>query len=205
MDQDHDGARERARGFTLTEVIVTMVIVAVLGALLIPTVFVRTKVARADAIVAELSNLESAIYLYRNDVGRYPGRLDYLNKLPSGTLVDACGNNLSAGNQAKFRGPYISRPIVLLNELSLPWYVLATGDSVNGFLNFLPNFQGQRVFQIEVAGPELDVAKIIDAKVDGVEGDNAGKLQYSDNGGAGTNAGMEKLLTYTIPVRAGAC
>jgi type II secretion system protein G len=204
-------AARRSKGFTLTEVIVTMVIIGALAAVLVPTVFSRAKVARADAVIAELSNIESAMYLYRNDVGRFPYRVDYLYRFPTAfvpahpQLMDACATALSANNQAKYRGPYINRPIVLLNETTLPRYVLSTGDSVNAILSIQNNFQGQRVINIEVTGPELDVAKLIDAKVDGVEGASAGKLQYTDNGGAGANVDMEKLLTWTIPVRSGNC
>lgn len=199
------GMTRPRRGLTLAEVVVTMVIVAVLGAVLVPSVFVRTKVARADAIVAELNNLESGILLYRNDVGKYPGRLDYLSKLPGSGVTDACGNALSSTNQAKYRGPYVNRPITFLTPGSVDKYVLSTGDTVNGYMNFLPSFQGQRVLQIEVTGPELDVAKIIDAKVDGVENSAAGKLQYTPNGGSFGNTDMEELLVWVIPIRAGNC
>lgn len=189
-----------------------MAIIGALAAVLIPTIYSRTKVARADAIIGELSNLESAMMLYRQDVGRFPYRLDYLYRLPTSfiaivhpNLKDACFVDLSATNSAKYRGPYISKPIVILNEISLKRYVLSTGDSVRADLVVNNNFQGQRVINLEVTGPELDIAEIMDVKVDGVAGFNTGKLQYTDNGGAGANAGMEKTVTWTIPVRAGNC
>lgn len=202
----------RRSGFTLVEVVVTMVIIGALAAVLIPTIFSRTKVARADAIIGELSNLESAMQLYRSDVGRYPYRLDYLYKLPTSfipiihpNLKDACFVDLSSTNSAKYRGPYINRPIPILDEVNLARYVLPTGDSVKAILSVNSNFQGQRVINLEVTGPELDVAQIMDVKVDGVAGASTGKLQYTDNGGSGANAGMEKIVTWTIPVRSGNC
>ena len=75
----HSGpARSRRFGVTLLEVITSLVIVAAVSSVIIPTVFQRLRESRVDTIVAELKSLETAIMLFRQDVGRYPRRLEYL-------------------------------------------------------------------------------------------------------------------------------
>ena len=83
------------RGFTLAEIMVAMALIAVLAAVLIPTVRGRLQDSYEDALVEEYANLASAIQAYRQDVGKYPPRLDYLSALPA-SPVDRCNVALSS-------------------------------------------------------------------------------------------------------------
>src|SRR4051812_7443440 len=65
----------RRRGFTLAEILVSVAIIAILAAAVIPTVYGRIRSARADGDIAELQALQNGILLFYRDVGRYPLRL----------------------------------------------------------------------------------------------------------------------------------
>jgi general secretion pathway protein G len=66
------GVALRARGFTLVEIMVVVVILGILAALIVPRVVGRTDEARAVASKQDIAAIMQALKLYRLDNGRYP-------------------------------------------------------------------------------------------------------------------------------------
>jgi general secretion pathway protein G len=64
--------RRAARGFTLIELMVVLVIIGVLAALIVPNVLNRTDDARVTAARTDVNNLVQALKLYKLDNQRYP-------------------------------------------------------------------------------------------------------------------------------------
>jgi general secretion pathway protein G len=62
----------RIRGFTLIEVMVVVVILAVLAALIVPQVIGRPDEAKVVAARHDVAAISQALKLYRLDNGRYP-------------------------------------------------------------------------------------------------------------------------------------
>lgn len=80
------GDRAGARGFTLIEIMVVVVILAVLAALIVPRIMSRPDEARVVAARQDIRALEQALKLYRLDNQRYPSTeqgLDALVKPPT--------------------------------------------------------------------------------------------------------------------------
>lgn len=71
MNSSRSFAR-RARGFTLIEIMVVVVIIAILGALVGPRLLGRTDEARVVAARQDIATIMQALKLYRLDNHRYP-------------------------------------------------------------------------------------------------------------------------------------
>jgi general secretion pathway protein G len=87
------GSRRRHRhgaGFTLIELLVVLVIIGVLGALVVPTVFSSLDDARVTAARTDIKTLVEALKRYRIDNQRYPSAeqgLDALVRRPTAGAV----------------------------------------------------------------------------------------------------------------------
>ena len=60
------------RGFTLIEIMVVIVILALLAAVVVPRIVGRTDEARRTTAAVQIRNIESALHLFKLDNGFYP-------------------------------------------------------------------------------------------------------------------------------------
>jgi len=71
-------------GFTLTEILISIVIVGIIGAVGFTIYRGVVEGARSDATKTQLKQIEKAISLFEMHTGRYPARLRDLVKKPQG-------------------------------------------------------------------------------------------------------------------------
>ncbi len=89
-----------SRGFTLVELLLVLVILAVLAAVVVPKFTKRSEQARIAAATTDIANLGVALDSFEVDVGRYPTNdegLRALMELP--------------GNAKDWKGPYLKRSL----------------------------------------------------------------------------------------------
>jgi general secretion pathway protein G len=65
-------SRRAARGFTLIEIMVVVVIMGVLAALVVPTLLSRTGESKVAAAKVDIATVMQALKLYKLDNSRYP-------------------------------------------------------------------------------------------------------------------------------------
>jgi general secretion pathway protein G len=88
------GRRGRlARGFTLIELMVVLVIIGVLAALIVPNVLDRTDDARVTAARTDVNNIMQALKLYKLDNQRFPSAEQGLSALVAKPTVGAVPPN----------------------------------------------------------------------------------------------------------------
>jgi general secretion pathway protein G len=81
------------RAFTLIELLLVLVILAVLAAVVVPRMTSRVGESRRSATIASISNLESAMEQFEIDCGRYPTSAEGLEALVAKpTSLDATAN-----------------------------------------------------------------------------------------------------------------
>lgn len=95
--------------FTLVELLIVIIIIAVLAAIAIPKFANQSARSKETALRAELSLIRNAIELFKNDCGSSPSALADLEATSApANGKDAAGNNkaIVAGD---FKGPYLNR------------------------------------------------------------------------------------------------
>jgi general secretion pathway protein G len=87
----------RARGFTLIEIMVVVVIIGILGALVVPKLLGRTGESRVAAAKVDISTLMQALKLYKLDNQRYPTTEQGLVALTTKPTAGPAANGWKSG------------------------------------------------------------------------------------------------------------
>ena len=92
--------RSVAGGFTLIEMLVVMVLIALLAGMVGPRLFQKVGSSRVKVAGAQIELLSSALDTYRLDVGRYPTTEQGLNAL-----------RVEPENIKNWDGPYLAKDV----------------------------------------------------------------------------------------------
>ena len=87
---------EKQSGFTLVELLIVAIILAILAAIIIPQFASTTVDAQEAALRANLANMRSTIDLYRQQHGEYPG----VSAATGGTCSGTAGTGVAGSQQA---------------------------------------------------------------------------------------------------------
>jgi general secretion pathway protein G len=90
----------RQRGFTLLELLVVLLIIALLAGYVGPKLFGEVGKARSKTAASQMKSIESALDRYRLDTGHFPTTEAGLNALTTNT-----------GNVSGWEGPYMSSAV----------------------------------------------------------------------------------------------
>jgi len=90
--------RSRQRGFTLIEIMVVVIVIALMGAMIAPTLFKKVEQAEKTRVAQDLRTIESALKFYRLDNYSYPTQALGLEALVT-----------QPGGQDRWNGPYLEK------------------------------------------------------------------------------------------------
>lgn len=91
----------RARGFTLIEVMVVVVILAILAAIIVPRILKRPEQARVVAARQDILAIQNAMSLYKLDNGFYPSTSQGIQALVTKPSDDPKPENWAEGGYLK--------------------------------------------------------------------------------------------------------
>lgn len=112
----------RRAGFTLIEILIVIVIIAILAAIIFPQMFGAAREAREASLKAHLQTMRNAIAHFEKECGCFPNQLNDI----MATVAPKVGANGDKIKPSKFKGPYMK------TELGGLPYNSITGDNVAG-------------------------------------------------------------------------
>jgi prepilin-type N-terminal cleavage/methylation domain-containing protein len=195
-------ANRRKGGFTLPEVLVTVAIVAVLAAIVVPTVTNQLSKGDDANLPSNATSLRTAITAFVTDTRKFPGRLQHLQTPINNTDLDISGSQYGAAAEQKWNGPYLAgglKPAAASPQDSINWALAFAIDSLRG--NMLasvapfPNNTSGLFLTLGGVGTRAQ-ARHIDSLIDGGNDSTAGSLRWRSSNGAGdpTNARLYYLI-----------
>jgi len=200
--KDRERMHRSRRGFTLGEVLVTVALIAVLAAVVIPAVGSQITKGDLGRVSSDLLSMRGAIEQFISDVRRYPASVGQLtNKptsgvatagpLPATTVASPCPASPSYAVQytaqevARWRGPYI-------NKDSIAGVVTGYSKTIRTCFDVQTN-AGISYETILLPGIDPTTAAAIDAAMDdGVI--TTGAIQY-------VSTGVDTLKFFAIPIQ----
>ena len=118
------GRRRSKLGFTLVELLVVIVVLAILAAIVLPKFVNSSARSKESALKSDLKLIRNAISLFQADVGKYPLALADLAETDKTKVKGADGAVVSA---ADWHGPYLDSVITDPISGAAFTYVAATG------------------------------------------------------------------------------
>ena len=181
--------RSRRGGFTLPEVLVTVAIVSVLAAMVIPAVTQQISKGDQGQMSGAFTSLQTGVTSYVADVRRFPGALSQLGTaVAAGDTALAPNGQLNATQAANWRGPYTETAVPLDDSIAIGFGVFVM-DTVKVASNYL---------SIRLNGTRSEAVFLkIDSLFDGATGQASGKLTWTDATTAGT---LDSVAYYKLLV-----
>lgn len=187
----------RRRGFTLPEVLVTVTIVAVLAAVVVPAVLNQIGKGDSAALSSDVNALRTAISNFTTDTRHYPASIEDLNSAPLAADLDLLGVPYGQAAIDAWKGPYF--PTGQQVSSTVDFNTSSFGLSINNtFLNV------NNYLALEFENPSAALVAQIDQLFDNGDGtvpvygtlgctpatagSTTGLITWSENPGSGTGA-----------------
>lgn len=163
-------SRGNRSGFTLPEVLVTVAIVAVLAAVVVPTVTNQISKGDDTNFPTNVSSLRAAVTAFVTDTRKFPSRIQHLQVAIANTDKDIFGNQYGAAAEARWKGPYLAGGMKAFSATartdSVDWALAFALDSIDDEANGSGNFTGTGLFIILGGVASRAAAQHIDSIID---------------------------------------
>lgn len=187
-------------GFTLVEVLVTLVLLALLLGVIVPQVVNQLDRGDPTAVTTDLESVRSGARLFRVDVKRYPATLEQLSENPTAgwdSAGDINAATITAGLQGRWDGPYLEGSAVTTQTGTLS---TALGGTILGVFGSTRTLAGNSYLSINVTGIGSTEAEEISEIIDGdnvlSDDDAGGRVRFVDL----VDPGVDTLVYLALPI-----
>jgi prepilin-type N-terminal cleavage/methylation domain-containing protein len=133
----HRDVTKRWSGFTLIEVLVTVVVIGVLAAVVIPAVASQVGSGDTTRVLADLNSIRTGIENFAITVRAFPGDMDDLaNPITTGDGSGSPVVNFTSAHTDAWRGPYIEKTVSSTNTGFFDAFPTGLGASIENRLDF---------------------------------------------------------------------
>jgi prepilin-type N-terminal cleavage/methylation domain-containing protein len=181
--------RGRREGFTLVEILVTLVLIALLVGVVLPSVIRQLDRGEPTRISQDLESVRSAAQMFRMDVRRWPGSLQQLVEAPDtvtddgwgATELDPANQDISTTNiptqlRKRWNGPYLE-----VGQLAGTDLLIGAGATVQGDFVLLTwgsaSFITAYINDVTEAQAEA-ISEIVDGHSNISTADEGGRVRY---------------------------
>jgi general secretion pathway protein G len=125
----------KSKGFTLIEMLIVIVVIAILALIVIPRLLGAGRKAKEASLRGDLHQIRNAVQQFEADCGDYPSSLDELMNAPAAGTTGGTGVALDVTG---WQGPYLRTADDLLpkdpfTDSSTSWsYTASTGHVASG-------------------------------------------------------------------------
>lgn len=163
----------RLVGFTLAEVLVTLALIALLAAVLLPTVAGQILKGDSSRVTQDIEAVRSGMEQFLADVHRYPGKYSDLAKLITTSNTDINGATYPSGLVSKWGGPYVTK------DTSNAVVPTGFGANITNVFTKTLHTNGVNYVTVSITGIDsLDFYRL-DAAFEGTADSTKGRLRWS--------------------------
>lgn len=180
--------RRGTAGFSLAEILVALALLALLAAVLLPTVAGQILKGDATRVTQDLNAVRSGVEQFLADVHRYPGRYTDMSRVITTTAAsnsDILGNAYNSGMVSKWKGPYVTKDTV--SSPVAGSVETGFGGSIRNTFMKVQNTNAIDYLTVVITGISASDFDKVDEQIDGPStspaGRTAGLLRFVSSGG----------------------
>ena len=182
-------SRRNRRGFTLPEVLVTIAIVAILAAAVVPAVTSQITKGEEATLVSAVNTVRTSMTAFVSDVRSFPKRVSQLTTAIATTDTSLAGPLYSASQVARWKGPYSTTASHTADDSLSIGLQSFLGDTLKDSLGFVvANIQ----FSAGSAAANVALAQRIEALFETPSDSLAGMIRWKN---VNTQKRIKVLLT----------
>jgi prepilin-type N-terminal cleavage/methylation domain-containing protein len=168
-------------GFTLPEVLVTIAIVSVLAAIVVPTVTSQIGKGDETQFQTTITNIRTGVTAFVSDSRKFPRRISQLFNPITTSDNDLFGNAYPSTATTRWKGPYVSGALTLGDSLPMALSAFMVDSLIDS--NLVAGTSGFVIASLRGLTTQLLAARL-DTLIDAGNGNDAGVLQWTPGAGA---------------------
>lgn len=178
-------------GFTLPEVLVTVAIVSVLAAIVVPTVTSQIGKGDETQFQTTVTNIRTGVTAFMSDARKFPRRVSHLFNPITTTDNDLFGTAYPSTATTRWKGPYVSGALTLGDSLPMALGAFMVDSLLDS--NLVSGTSGYIIASLRGITTQIAAARL-DSLLDAGNGNDAGVLQWTPGAGAITSGAVKLQL-----------